>query len=95
MAANITPQIGRRGGRKKGSPNKATAEIKALAQVHGPAAIEGIVALMSCDKPEIRLAAFKELLDRGYGRPAQATVVSGDPNAPVVHEVRHTFPSNI
>ncbi len=36
----------RRGGRKKGTPNKATAEIKALAQDYGPEAIEKLAKLM-------------------------------------------------
>jgi hypothetical protein len=30
----------RRGGRQKGTPNKATAEVKLLAQKYAPAAIE-------------------------------------------------------
>ena len=34
------------GGRRQGTPNKATAEIKALAQVYGPEVIEKLVKLM-------------------------------------------------
>lgn len=68
----------RRGGRKKGQPNKATAEIKALAQSYGPEAIKVLVALMR--KGEF--AATKELLDRGYGKSVQP--IAGDnENGPI------------
>ena len=36
----------RRGGRQRGTPNKATAEIKVLAREHGPEAIKKLVGLM-------------------------------------------------
>jgi len=65
------------GGRQKGTPNKATAQVKALAQVHGPQAIDEL-AQIAFDKHEetglpvanaqARIAAIKELLDRGYGK---------------------------
>ncbi len=77
----------RRGGRKKGTPNKTTAEIKALAQEQGPAAIKKLVALLDSDDERTRLAAIKELLDRGYGRPAQT--IGGDLDKPVEMVVRH------
>src|SRR5262245_1603031 len=60
------------GGRKKGTPNKATAEIKEMARQDAPACIEGLAKLMKHKNPWIRLAACKEMLDRGYGRPPQA-----------------------
>jgi hypothetical protein len=53
----------RRGGRQKGTPNKATAEIKVP------------------KNEATRVAAGRELLDRGFGKPPQALV--GDPNEPV------------
>ena len=60
-------------GRKPGVPNKATQDIKALAQEHGPAAIRELVRLAHDAKAEqTRVAAIKELLDRGYGRASQA-----------------------
>ena len=89
MAGKGQPKTG---GRKKGTPNKATADIKALAQKHGPAAIAKLVSLMSPAKgAEVpvatQTAAAKELLDRGYGRPAQ--MISGDPDKPHKLIVEH------
>lgn len=58
-------------GRKKGSVNKATADIKVLAQKHGPELIEKLLALTRSKDERVQAAAIKELLDRGYGRAAQ------------------------
>ena len=59
-------------GRQRGTPNKSTAEVKALAQEHGPDAIQFFVDVMNDDQQPIqaRHLAAKELLDRGYGRPS-------------------------
>jgi hypothetical protein len=63
----------RYGGRAKGQGNKATRDIKELASKHGPALIEELVRLALRGRSEMtRIAAAKELLDRGYGRPTQA-----------------------
>lgn len=74
------PRGGKRlgSGRKAGTPNKATADIKALAQVYGSAAIKrlaemsGLTPKEGAKNEQTRLAAIRELLDRGYGKPAQA-----------------------
>lgn len=59
------------GGRKAGVPNKATAEIKAVAQKHGKTAIQELVRLMKeAESESARVAAIKELLDRAYGKAA-------------------------
>src|SRR5262245_54567988 len=59
-------------GRKKGTPNKVTAEIKELAQQYGPEAIAELARLATQAESEAaRVAAIKELLDRGYGRAMQ------------------------
>jgi hypothetical protein len=64
-------------GRPAGSKNKVTPEIKAMAQKHCPEALEMIVQLaQSAENESTRLAAAKELLDRGYGRSRQ--VVDAD-----------------
>lgn len=61
------------GGRQKGTPNKATADIRALAQVHAPAVIEMLANLMmSAESEQAKIAAGKELLDRGFGKSVQA-----------------------
>lgn len=73
------------GGRQKGTPNKATADVKALAQKHGPEAIAEAVRIMkSSDSDAARMAAINTILDRAYGKATQ--LIGGDPDAP---EVRH------
>jgi hypothetical protein len=69
MAGKGQPKTG---GRTKGTPNRATAEIKALAQEYGALAIETLANLMATATSEqARVAAARELLDRAYGKPAQ------------------------
>lgn len=84
----------RRGGRKPGVPNKATRDIKALAQTYTSQAIEELAKLAGvagdgegkADSDQARIAALKELLDRGHGKAAQA--ITGDPENPVALRTR-------
>jgi hypothetical protein len=76
------------GGRKKGTPNKSTAEIRALAQVHGPAAIKKLAHLMeNAESESTQQQAAKDLLERGYGKPPQDINVGSDPDKPIVHKI--------
>lgn len=61
------------GGRVKGTPNKATADIKAAASKHGPEMIRILASIARSKKqpPQARTAAAVALLDRGFGKPAQ------------------------
>jgi len=74
------------GGRQKGTPNKATADIRAIARDFGPAAIaelarmSGLTSGPGAQTEAARVACLKELLDRGYGRATQH--VAGDVDAP-------------
>jgi hypothetical protein len=62
-------------------PNKVTAEIRAIAREHGPKAVAELVKLMTKSKSDMaRIAAAKELLDRGFGKSTQP--ISGDPENP-------------
>lgn len=62
------------GGRQKGTPNKATAEIKDLARSFAPEAMAELARLArSATSEQARVAAIKEILDRGYGRSAAAS----------------------
>lgn len=66
-------------GRPVGRQNKLTADVKELAQSFGE---EAIVALVDIARdgdapPASRVAAIKELLDRGYGKAKQAVEHSG------------------
>lgn len=78
------------GGRKPGVPNKVTADIKALAQSHGPYAIEKLVGILDSDAPPAALvAAARELLDRGYGKATQP--ISGDDSKPPISVLQRTI----
>lgn len=60
------------GGRAKGTPNKATADIKALAQLHAETAMVELARLATMAESEAaRVAAIKELFDRGFGKAKQ------------------------
>lgn len=70
-------------GRPKGAQNKATAEIKKLAQAHADTAIAELARLATKAESEAaRVAAIRELLDRGYGKATQP--VSGDDDGPPI-----------
>ena len=65
------------GGRKKGTPNKHTAEVRELAQQHGPACIERLAEIAMGDNPTAAVSACKELLDRGWGKSVAPIELSG------------------
>lgn len=80
------------GGRQKGTPNKLGKEVRELARKYGADSIAGLVEIAQ-DKDEptaARVSAYKEILDRGYGK--AATVVTGeDGEGPVKASVEVTF----
>ncbi len=68
------PKGGRRrgAGRKKGIPNKATAELNSLAGMYGPAAMKELIRLATkAESDMVRVSAIREILDRGFGKAAQ------------------------
>jgi len=80
-------------GRKKGTPNKVTAEIKQLAQQYGPEAIAELARLATQAESEAaRVAAIKELLDRGYGRAVQP--IEGSMTYGVSEQLAELFKEN-
>jgi hypothetical protein len=87
--------LGRKtGGRQKGTPNKATADIRELAQAFGLAAINRLAMMAGlavdalgqpikgAESEATQLAALNALLDRGYGKPTQP--LEGDDDTPHV-----------
>lgn len=77
------------GGRQKGTPNKATAEIKALAREHAEKAMTELARLATGAESEAaRVAAIKELFDRGFGKAAQAVELDAKVSATVQKIVR-------
>ena len=79
------------GGRQKGSVNKSTAEIKLLAQKYSARVIEELAKLAGvsdadggkAESEQARIAAMKELMDRGHGKPTQAIVGGDDTEEPI------------
>ncbi len=76
----------RRGGRQPGTQNKATADVKAAAQIYGPAAVTRLAELAGlvdgkspAQSEQAQVAACRDILDRAYGKAPQAvTVDPGD-----------------
>jgi hypothetical protein len=61
------------GGRKKGTPNKATRELRELAHEYCPAALKELVRIATKGESDsARVAAIKEPFDRAYGKATQA-----------------------
>ncbi len=80
-------------GRKPGSRNKATADVKAAAQRYTAEALNTLAAIMRAGENEAaRIAASKELLDRGYGKPHQTheTTIRKEPIAARLPAKAHT-----
>lgn len=65
-------------GRKKGSPNKATASLREVARQYTEEAVETFLACIRSDSAPwaAKVAAAGSILDRGYGKPSQ--VIAGD-----------------
>jgi hypothetical protein len=63
-----------------GGRPKVVAEVQDLARQHAPAAIVELARLALKAKNEtVRVAAIRELLDRGYGRPRQGLEITPPP----------------
>ena len=72
-----------RSGNPGGRP-KVLGEVQALARHHAPAAIIELARLALKAKNETaRIAAIRELLDRGYGRARQSVEVSSPEINPI------------
>jgi hypothetical protein len=81
------------GGRRKGTPNKVTADIKALAEPYGAAAITALAQLAglvpnipAAESEQARIIACRELLDRAFGRPM--VQLAGDSKQPLSIDFR-------
>jgi hypothetical protein len=63
---------------KSGNPGgvpKGYREMRAAARAHTPAALKALVEALS--DPKLKVAAAQALLDRGWGKPAQAMTGAG------------------
>jgi hypothetical protein len=67
------------GGRKAGTPNKTTAEIREFARSYGRRAIKELAWLaFHAESGATQVMAIKELLNRGFGKAPQAVAVGVD-----------------
>ena len=79
------------GGRAKGTPNKATADVKAAAQEYTTEAIAALVTIMrDSESDAAKVAAIKEILDRGHGKPRQSMDIDANVKA-AIHKVERAI----
>lgn len=73
----------RRGGRQKGTPNKATASIKDAAREYTDQALLTLAEVMQDEEQPAaaRVSAANAILDRGYGK--ATTMIGGDDDSPL------------
>lgn len=75
----------RKGGRPKGSRNKATKEIRDIAQRHGRRMIGGLarIALDADAELDARIKAMGLILAYGYGKPTEHRELTGKDGKPL------------
>ena len=94
----VKGQSGNPGGRPR-----IVGELRDLARAHAPAAIQELARLAMKAKSETaRIAAIRELLDRGFGKPTQFVAADNEPaledlnleelRAELLAEVQRIFP---
>lgn len=71
-------EVKRGPGRPPGSKSRTTLQMRDHARFWGDKALQKIVESIDNDDPRIALDAAKALLDRGFGKPTQTTVLQGD-----------------
>ena len=78
------------GGRKAGTPNKATADVKAVAGSYTTAALETLAEIMQDDTAphSARVSAANALLDRAVGKPRQELEPAGNEKEPLTVIIR-------
>ena len=63
-------------------------EFVAAARAEGPASLAELIRLRDgSENDSVRVSACREILDRGYGKPAQAVQLTGADGGPVQTEV--------
>ena len=80
-------------GRKRGTPNKMTAELKEIAQKEAPTLVKELIRLATKAESEaVRVAAIKEMFDRGFGKATQP--IEGSMTYGVSEQLSELFRSN-
>ena len=77
------------GGRKKGTPNKATVEVRSIAQDYGPDALKELHRLsQEAESEAARVSACNAILERAYGKaPTSAPIVIDLPKTETAKDV--------
>ena len=84
MAGRARPKTG---GRKAGTPNKYSSEVKEAAQKFGQAALDQLARLMTTSESDsVRVAACNAILDRAYGKPLAQIAHTGKDDRPILTE---------
>lgn len=74
---------------KRGRPKKTPGvRLKEAFQCHGQEALTRLLQLMRQDDARVSLAATQEILNRGYGRPAQAVEVTQSFHEDVISQLK-------
>ena len=78
------------GGRQRGTPNKATADVKAVAGSYTTAALATLAEIMQDGTAphSARVSAANALLDRAVGKPRQELEHAGSEKEPLTVIVR-------
>ena|SRR5438132_11835405 len=74
---------------QSGNPSgkaKALADMEGKARQHVDKALKTLAAGLDDDDARVRMAAATALLDRGFGKPAQAIIGGGPEDAPIQEE---------
>jgi hypothetical protein len=71
------------GGRVAGTPNKATADVKAVAGQYSAEALSILIDVARTSESDAaKVSAIKEILDRAHGKSPQA-IIGSDTDAPI------------
>ena len=80
-------------GRPLGAQNKIHIDIKELCRSHAPKIIAELLRIASEGKTEtVKIMAAKEILDRGFGRPAQSVEMTGKDGQPLMRQALDNMP---
>jgi hypothetical protein len=74
------------GGRKAGTLNKVTLEVKEAARQYAPAALNRLYEIMETGESDAaKVSAAREILDRAYGKPSQALTTDQNDAVKIYH----------
>lgn len=74
------------GGRSKGTPNKVTSDVRALAQQYTDVSLKALARIVEKGERETAIvSAANALLDRAHGKPRQALEHTGAGGGPIQH----------